>query len=133
MPAPETITPKFSYQRLRNQGGSEDEEERYERVVIRRARSRSRVRVRVPIGKRLKVKIPSLRRFLRRKARLVLISWAKVVQRLKKSQSHLGDLFAGNYLFMQVSPTPLKFVEKSYVGHGALQGLPSRFSLGKLA
>lgn len=54
------------------------------------------------------MKIPSLKNIMRRKARVVMASIRKVLKRLKESQSHFGDLFAGNYLFLQVTPTPLK-------------------------
>ncbi|KAL7100529.1 hypothetical protein ACP275_08G003100 [Erythranthe tilingii] len=64
-----------------------------------------------------RLKIPSLKRFLRRKARLVKLGLNKVYKRLKESQSHFGDLFAGNYLFMQVTPTPLKYAPSSQSDH----------------
>ncbi|XP_052190599.1 uncharacterized protein LOC127800180 [Diospyros lotus] len=108
----------FSYQRLRHEGdGADDYDdggEIRERVIGRR-RSWPRTR-KVHVRKRLRLRIPSLKRFLRRKARLVADSWARVLKRLKESQSHFGDLFAGNYLFMQVNPTPLKLVGRSLKG-----------------
>ncbi|KAI3813119.1 hypothetical protein L1987_17835 [Smallanthus sonchifolius] len=101
----------FSYQRLRNEGGDEyDYEEEIKRAIDHvkaRIRRSSRLQ-RVHMRKRLKMKIPSLKKFMRRRSRLVMVSMAKVLKRLKDSQSHFGDLFAGNYLFMQVNPTPLK-------------------------
>uniref|UniRef100_A0A5B7ARE7 Uncharacterized protein n=1 Tax=Davidia involucrata TaxID=16924 RepID=A0A5B7ARE7_DAVIN len=105
-------TAKISYQRLKHEGWFDDDDDEIRERIIGRARSWSRVR-KVHIRKRVKVRIPSLRRFLRRKARVVMVSWAKVLKRFKDSQSHFGDLFAGNYLFTQVTPTPLKCVEKS--------------------
>ncbi|KAI4388789.1 hypothetical protein MLD38_001087 [Melastoma candidum] len=71
-----------------------------------------------------------LERFLRRRAKFVAavrVSCRKVIKRLKESQSHFGDLFAGNYLFLQVNPTPLKTaaVKKSYEVHRAFPGIPS--------
>jgi hypothetical protein len=39
---------------------------------------------------------------------------------LKEGQAHFGDLFAGNYLFMQVNPTPLKYFERSYYNNNVL-------------
>ncbi|KAH0697659.1 hypothetical protein KY290_015540 [Solanum tuberosum] len=63
----------------------------------------------VHLRKRLRrIKVPSLKKFLRRKSRLIVAALDKILKRLKESQSHFGDLFAGNYMFMQVSPTPLK-------------------------
>uniref|UniRef100_A0A5B7C4K4 Uncharacterized protein n=1 Tax=Davidia involucrata TaxID=16924 RepID=A0A5B7C4K4_DAVIN len=120
-------TAKFSYQRLRHEGGFDDDDDDDEEIrarIIGKARSWSRVR-KVHIRKRLKVRIPSLGRFLRRKARLVMVSCAKVLKRLKDNRSHFGDLFAGNYLFMQVTPTPLKGVNKSLKGQN-LHALSSR-------
>lgn len=75
------------------------------------------------------MKIPGLRRFMKRKARVVVTSWSKIVKRLKESQSHFGDLFAGNYLFMQVTPASLKCFEKSskpqlYSDYGSRYYLP---------
>ncbi|KAL6325438.1 hypothetical protein AAG906_023283 [Vitis piasezkii] len=75
---------RFSYQRLRNEGGYDDDDYNKRRVIIRRAKSWSRFR-RVSFRKRFKLKIPSLRRFMRRKAR-------------------------------EVTPTPMKCVEKSWKG-----------------
>lgn len=125
---------KFSYQRLRNDAGFEfyDDEDR-ERVVLR-TRSWSRLK-RFTIRKKFKIKVPSLRRFLRRKLRLasnVKVAMGRVVKRLKESQNHLGDLFAGNYLFMQVTPTSLKCSEKSFKATG-FNGLPSSMYVAKIA
>ncbi|KAA8548165.1 hypothetical protein F0562_004574 [Nyssa sinensis] len=116
-------TARFSYQRLIHEGGFDDDDDIRERI-IGSARNWSRVR-KVHIRKRLKVRIPSFRKFLRRKARQLMASWAKVLKRLKDSQCHFGDLFAGNYLFMQVTPTPLKCVAKGLKTQD-LHGLSSR-------
>ncbi|KAL2528953.1 uncharacterized protein Fot_21619 [Forsythia ovata] len=113
---------KPSYQRLRSELWFDEDGDYHDiafrEKVIRRLRS-SRFR-KVHIRRKLRIKIPSLKRFLRSKARLVRIAWAKVSNRLRESQSHFGDLFAGNYLFVQVTPTPLK-------------GAGSRYSLPKIA
>ncbi|XP_051119911.1 uncharacterized protein LOC127243793 [Andrographis paniculata] len=95
---------KLSYQRLKHDIWFDEEDN----VVRRRLGEQSRLR-RFPIRRKLRVKIPRLRRFLGRKVRQVRGAWKKVCRRLKESQSHFGDLFAGNYLFMQVNPTPLKY------------------------
>ena len=135
--------PRFSYQRLKQEGGDFDDldddfqlREYYEKAL---ARSRTWYRFRrVPIRKRFKLKIPSLRRIIRRKAKLVSairVSFSNIVKRLKESQSHLGDLFAGNYLFLQVTPSSLKCLDnhhKAYYRHG-INGFPSRYSIPRIA
>ncbi|XP_023756238.1 uncharacterized protein LOC111904743 [Lactuca sativa] len=104
----------FSYQRLRNEGSGDENYEYLKEVKRAIAHVKARIQwssrlKRVPLRKKTKkMKIPSLRKFMRRKARVVMLSMAKVVKRLKDSQSHFGDLFAGNYLFMQVNPSSLK-------------------------
>lgn len=120
---------RFSYQRLSSagdigvRGGEEGEEDiRSRRGRLRRKRRGWRLR-RGSIG-RPRIWIPSLRRFSRRKARQLSASWIKVWKRLKESRSHMGDLFAGNYLFMQVSPTPLGRLEGSFMRYDK-HGMPS--------
>ncbi|KAK9108304.1 hypothetical protein Syun_024315 [Stephania yunnanensis] len=129
MPATEmaSIT-KVSYQRLRNEGGFfEDEEgfERYGSSSVKRTRSWCRVR---RLGSRrssrllrFRLRIPGLRRFLRKKsvrlASAVRGSVRKVVKRLMESRPYLGDIFAGNYMFMQISPAPMKCHLRTYVTH----------------
>ncbi|CAO2819629.1 unnamed protein product [Amaranthus hypochondriacus] len=44
-------------------------------------------------------------------------SCAKVLKRLKESQSHFGDLFSGNYLFMQVAPGSIKNNNTKCIAH----------------
>ncbi|KAI3452496.1 hypothetical protein Pfo_009160 [Paulownia fortunei] len=119
---------KLSYQKLKHETWF-DEDDIGEKASGRLRYSRFR---RLHIRRKLRVKIPSLKRFLRRKARLVKVAWNKVYKRLKESQSHFGDLFAGNYLFMQVTPTPLKYANngsKSFVKGHDLYGLSSRYSI----
>ncbi|XP_010250987.1 PREDICTED: uncharacterized protein LOC104593040 [Nelumbo nucifera] len=136
MSAIEMASPiRLSYQRFRNEGGFDVEEERDERA-FRRTRSWFRFR-KLGNKKRSRIRIPGLRRFLRRRARLLTaarLSWNKVVKRLKESRGHMGDLFSGNYLFLQVSPSPLKCSYRPLTGHH-LYGLSSssRYSLGKIA
>ncbi|GMN42626.1 hypothetical protein TIFTF001_011824 [Ficus carica] len=124
---------KFPYQKLKQEDDIDDYQLReYYKKALARSRTWYRFR-KVPIRRRFKLKIPSLRRFIRRKAKLVSsirVSFANVVKRLKESQSHLGDLFAGNYLFLQVTPTSFKCLDK---GHHHLNGLSSRYSLQKIA
>ncbi|KAJ0243504.1 Uncharacterized protein HA466_0195490 [Hirschfeldia incana] len=93
---------------------------RFKRVLSLRG-GRRRIRVRV--------KIRRLRGFVRKKASKVKIGVLKILKRLKESQSHFGDLFAGNYLFMQVNPSSLnnKYVfDRSFqVQNGNLPSKPS--------
>uniref|UniRef100_A0A0E0JTF3 Uncharacterized protein n=1 Tax=Oryza punctata TaxID=4537 RepID=A0A0E0JTF3_ORYPU len=60
--------------------------------------------------RRPRLRISRLARVLRRKAAAaggaVRASVAKVVQRLREGSPYVGDLFAGNYMFMQVTPSP---------------------------
>ncbi|KAK6928411.1 hypothetical protein RJ641_007002 [Dillenia turbinata] len=127
-----SVAPKFTYQRLRNEGMFDDlDEERFR--VIGRSRIWSRLR-KLSSRKKLRIRIPSLRRFLRRRAKVVSavrVSFCRILKRLKDGRAHFADLFAGNYLFLQVTPTPLKFIEKSHVGHNNFNSLASRYALGE--
>ncbi|PNY01644.1 hypothetical protein L195_g024945 [Trifolium pratense] len=102
---------KFGYQKLRHEVGYDhDEVER----VIQRPKNLLRFR-RIPMRRRFRLKIPSLRRLWRKKSKVVSsmrISCAKVVKRFKDGQVHFGDLFAGNYLFMQVNPSSFNYLGK---------------------
>lgn len=94
---------RFSYRRLKQEGGDAVEK----KAAWRLRSSSGSFRLR----KRLRIKIPRLtamRRLLRKKARVVVAACARTAKRLKESKSHLGDLFAGNYLFLQVTPTAFK-------------------------
>ncbi|TVU11352.1 hypothetical protein EJB05_16538, partial [Eragrostis curvula] len=61
-------------------------------------------------ARRPRLRISSLARALRRKAAAVgsrvRASVAKVAARLREGRPYIGDLFAGNYMFMQVGPSP---------------------------
>lgn len=94
---------RFSYRRLKQEGGDAVEK----KAAWRLRSSSGSFRLR----KRLRIKIPRLtamRRLLRKKARVVVAACARTAKRLKESKSHLGDLFAGYYLFLQVTPTAFK-------------------------
>ncbi|KAI3699851.1 hypothetical protein L2E82_44442 [Cichorium intybus] len=122
---------RFSYQRLRNNGGGDENDylEELKRTITHmkaRIQWSSRLK-RVHMRKRPKMKIPSLKKFMRRRARVVMLSMAKVVKRLKDSQSHFGDLFAGNYLFMQVNPSSLKS-SSPYAIRGSIKGIEDDLS-----
>ncbi|KAI4320163.1 hypothetical protein MLD38_033669 [Melastoma candidum] len=123
---------RLSYQRLRNDDFSPDHDDILERYRHRSIAGSSiwwRFR-RFRSRRRFRVKVPGLRRFQRRRGKFVAavrVSCGKVIKRLKESRSHFGDLFAGNYLFLQVNPTPLKSaaIKKSYEVHQAFPGIPS--------
>ncbi|KAI9177230.1 hypothetical protein LWI28_012635 [Acer negundo] len=115
---------KFGYQRLRHEGGGcgSDDDGGDQRVVMK-SRNWFRFR-RVHIRRRFRLKLPNLRKKVRLVS-AVRLSCAKVMKRLKESQVHFGDLFAGNYLFLQVNPTSFKCIEN-------LQALPSNYSLPRV-
>nr|AFK38106.1 unknown [Medicago truncatula] len=99
---------KFGYQKLSHEVVLDDER------VIQRPKNFFRFR-RIPMRRRFRLKIPSLRRLWRKKTKVVSsmrVSCAKVVKRFKDGQVHFGDLFAGNYLFMQVNPSSLNYLGK---------------------
>ncbi|XP_058103670.1 uncharacterized protein LOC131247341 [Magnolia sinica] len=125
----EMASTKIYYQRLRNVGEFEGEEE--EDKGLNRTRSWRRLK-RASSRKRPRLRIPGLRRLLRRKARLVSATWTKMWKRLKESRNHIGELFGGNYMFMQVTPSPLVCLDKSFMGHHHYHGVPSRLPLGRL-
>ncbi|PUZ53071.1 hypothetical protein GQ55_5G023700 [Panicum hallii var. hallii] len=61
-------------------------------------------------ARRPRLRISGLARALRRRAVAVggrvRASVAKVTRRLREGRPYIGDLFAGNYMFMQVAPSP---------------------------
>jgi hypothetical protein len=68
---------------------------------------------------RARLRIAGLKRVLKRKARVVSttfrVSVAKVVKRFKEGKPYIADLFAGNYMFLQVAPSPtMGPLEKSF-------------------
>lgn len=82
---------------------------------------------------RVRVKIRRLRGFVRKKASRVKIGILKILKRLKESQSHFGDLFAGNYLFMQVNPSSLNtkyLFDKSFQGQNG--NIPPKLALPRV-
>ncbi|GJM91931.1 hypothetical protein PR202_ga08354 [Eleusine coracana subsp. coracana] len=121
------MTSSFSYRKLKKLPSSDHEEEHgqqqpppaatsiqdcynsyYYRAVVARRRRRAWGRRRG--GTRPRLRISSLARALRRKAAAVgarvRASVAKVAARLREGRPYIGDLFAGNYMFMQVAPSP---------------------------
>ncbi|KAI3933644.1 hypothetical protein MKW92_039058 [Papaver armeniacum] len=102
---------KLSYQRLiRNEGYEyvDYEEEEFERQIEKK-RSWFKFK-RLGSKKKSKLKIPGLRRFLRRKSRF----FSSVRGRLKEKKHTSSDLFPGNYFLTQVNPTSLKSFNNKY-------------------
>lgn len=126
-----SVLNKLSYSRLRNESTFEEEAE--EVKAFKKIRSWYKIK-KLTGRRRPRVQIPGLIKLLRSKIFSKLrVSWFKALRRLKNGQSHMNDLFGGNYLVMQVNPGPFTCGRKPYMGHG-LYGLPSsRYSLGKSA
>ncbi|KAK7271878.1 hypothetical protein RJT34_28131 [Clitoria ternatea] len=98
---------KLPYQILRHDEVELSDDERRQRVILR-PKKLCRFGG-VPLRKRFRFKVPSWRRVWMKKVRLVC---GNVKRRFKEGQGHLGDLFAGNYVFTQINPTSLKYLEK---------------------
>ncbi|XP_021765467.1 uncharacterized protein LOC110729989 [Chenopodium quinoa] len=115
------VSKKFSYQKLKQEVIFEEDlhhqnKSKKDKIseIIRRSstsiRSRSSWINKLKLRRKFRVKLGRcFRRFFRirrnKKLKVARLAWAnKVYKRLKEGQSHFGDLFAGNYLFMQVTP-----------------------------
>ena len=124
---------KFSYQRLKNECGFDEDPE--EEKAFRRMRNWSKIRKLAGKKQRPRIRIAGLKKFFRRRKykifSAVRVTWRKALKRLKESQAHMNDLFAGNYLFTQVSPSHKKYMDKTFMGHDDLHGLTSRYSYPK--
>ncbi|KAG7016219.1 hypothetical protein SDJN02_21324, partial [Cucurbita argyrosperma subsp. argyrosperma] len=122
---------KFRYRRLRHSDESESAIAR-SRLGEQRRFGGFRMR-RASIGRRLKkLRIPSLRKLFR-KSRLVNAmggSISKVLKRFRDGEAYLGDLFAGNYLFLQINPSSIKCLANHH--QYPLQNFPPTFSLPAL-
>lgn len=123
---------RFPYHKLRRGGFWDDEDSHEEERAFRRIRNFSRFRGFSINRRRVKLRIPGLRRFLRKRARFLTrakASWGKALKRLKNGQAHMHDLLSGNFLVMQVSPSPFKCsVQRP---HPSLPA--SRYHLGRFA
>ncbi|XP_020594748.1 uncharacterized protein LOC110034852 [Phalaenopsis equestris] len=114
----------FSYQKLKN---VEEREEADEELVIARKKIISYCVQRKRWGRgrwswrRPRVRVAGLlRRAVRGKAAAVRAamgtSLKKVMIRLKEGRPYVSELFAGNYLFMQVNPSvAMPYLDKSLV------------------
>ncbi|KAJ7945786.1 Plexin-D1 like [Quillaja saponaria] len=126
----------FSYHRLRNEGGFDEEIETSIRA-FKKYRNWFKIR-RLAGRRRPKVQIPKLRKFLNPKRTKFVsklkVTLCKALERLKNGQSHMNDLFGGNYLFMQVNPTPFRCatVQKPYLGHGLNGMQATKYSVGRI-
>lgn len=107
---------KNSYQRLHNEEWYEDlDDTGIEPKKLQKSTWSKNYR-KIHIRRKLKIKIPSLKKMLKRKKdELVAVSWSKFIKRLKDVQSNFGDIFGGNYLFMQVPPPSLKYLDKAQI------------------
>lgn len=144
-----SAAPKLpAYQRLKHHDGDEENgsvgEDYYdfekERMMVMKPsrnssigwyRIRSKLVPSVSLRRRrlrLRRRVVSLRRLLllRRKLKLICdhfrISCAKVVKRFKEGQSNFGDLFAGNYMFLQINPSSLKCLDHRPNNHTGVGG-----------
>ncbi|KAL9231188.1 hypothetical protein vseg_006445 [Gypsophila vaccaria] len=107
---------KFSYQKLTKEVIFQDDNEAITPRPFPTKGSRyTRIRPR-----RLRLRIGGFRKLFRMKrVRVGGLTWAKFVKRFKESQAHFGDLFSGNYLFMQVSPSSISN-NKAYLASHSL-------------
>ncbi|KAK9716189.1 hypothetical protein RND81_06G216900 [Saponaria officinalis] len=113
-----SVSTKFPYQKLhQNVIFQEQDDNEVPRISITKRQSSSRISWSTRLRRlRLRKNIRGFRKLFKiRRVKVVRVSWAKIMKRLKESRSHFGDLFAGNYLFMQVNPA--FFNNKTYLSH----------------
>lgn len=84
---------------------------------------------------RARLRIASLKRVLKRKAKVVGTAFrdsvGKVVKRFKEGKPYIADLFAGNYMFLQVAPSPtMGTLEKSFASRNYSSNLSYAPKLG---
>lgn len=95
---------KLSYQRLRIE--EEDLEAEILEKQVKKAKAWLKFKALLSGRRRRpRVKIPGLRRFLRKRSKFLFNSftqfpWRKALHRLKNGQSHFNELFGGNHLLM---------------------------------
>ncbi|CAO1947195.1 unnamed protein product [Urochloa humidicola] len=86
-------------------------------AAFTRGRRRQQQRPRRVRPRRRRLRISGLARALRRRAAAVggkvRAAAAKVARRLREGRPYIGDLFAGNYMFMQVAPSPTMVDDKA--------------------
>jgi len=108
---------KQSYRRLKN------EEELDEEIVEKEVKkARAWLRFRALAGRRRpRLRVAALRKFLRKRPKFLSnfrVRWRKAFKRLKNGQSHVNDLFGGNFLLMQGNLAPFDCSKKPHMGHG---------------
>ncbi|CAN0924972.1 hypothetical protein LINGRAHAP2_LOCUS34493 [Linum grandiflorum] len=88
---------------------------KFRRFQWRKRSRRRRRRRRRPSSSFFRLKVSSLvRRRRNAMVKMFRVSIRKVLKRFKEGQDHFGDLFAGNYLFLQINPSSLKSLQKAY-------------------
>ncbi|KAK7347086.1 hypothetical protein VNO80_21613 [Phaseolus coccineus] len=107
---------KQSYRRLKN-------EEELDEVK----KARAWLKFRALAGRRRpRLRVAALRKFLRKRTKFLSnfrVPWRKALKRLKNGQSHVNDLFGGNFLLMQGNLAPFDCGKKPHMAH-ALQRSP---------
>ncbi|XP_019462993.1 PREDICTED: uncharacterized protein LOC109361923 [Lupinus angustifolius] len=124
---------KLSYKRLQNE--KELEANILEREV---KKAKAWLKFKALAGRRSpRLRIARLRRYLRKRTKFlsrVTVSWCnKTLKKLKNGQSHMNDLFGGNFLFMQANPTPFGSGEKAYNDGYNLHKLPTKYSVSRIS
>ncbi|KAL5186354.1 hypothetical protein HKD37_05G012234 [Glycine soja] len=98
---------KLPYQRLRNEEELDEEALELQREV---KKARVWLKLRALAGRRRpRLRVAALRRFLRKRTKFLSrfrVSWRKALKKLNNGQSHVNDLFGGNFLLMQGNLTP---------------------------
>lgn len=102
-----SVLNKLSYSKLKNEEAAEKAHKELKKILGRRYKTKklSGRRITKP-----RVQIPILRKFLRRRNKLLVfsnfmsVSWVLALKRMKNGQAHLNDLFGRNYMLMQVNP-----------------------------
>nr|XP_004515900.1 uncharacterized protein LOC101515099 [Cicer arietinum] len=98
---------KLSYKRLKTEEELDEKIQLLEREV---KKAKAWLKLKALAGRRRpRLRIPGLRRFIRKRTKFVSkfkVSWRKTLKKLKNGQSHMNDLFGGNFLFMQANPIP---------------------------
>ncbi|KAF3780804.1 hypothetical protein EJ110_NYTH38424 [Nymphaea thermarum] len=84
--------------------------------------------------RRSRLRVPSLGRFFKRRRSFLAAfraSCRKVVKRLVEGRAHFGELFAGNYMFMQVTagaPSMGYCLDKQFMAQHCSKYLPSKIA-----
>ncbi|XP_051117357.1 uncharacterized protein LOC127242069 [Andrographis paniculata] len=91
----------LSYQRLEREMCSDDDNVR-EHVISGLRNSTPRFR---KVHMKRKLRIKQFPGRSTRKPSFLKMAWSKLCIRFKECQSHFGELFGGNYLFLRVTPT----------------------------